>query len=322
MANRPAPHATARAFCAATALLAAVIAGPAAGAEPPRVATDIAPVHAIVAAVMAGVGAPHLLVPPGASEHSYALRPSDAAALDAADLVVWVGPELTPWLAAPLATLAADARLLTLTRTPGMRLEPARIGGAFAAPDHGDQGDPAAAGAGAAPVDPHLWLDPDNAAAIAAAAADALAAADPANAGAYRANAAAFATEAATLAAAVAAKVAPLRGRPYVVFHDAFRYFENRFDLPAAGAIAASDADAPRPARLAEIRALVTEAGAVCVFAEPQYDPKLIATVIAGTPARAGTLDAIGFGLEPGPGLYPALLAAIADNLAACLGRP
>lgn len=326
----PLPFALRRAGAAAA--LTATLALPAAGAEPPRVATDVAPVHAIVAAVMAGIGAPHLLVPPGASEHSYALRPSDAAALDAADLVVWVGPELTPWLAAPLATLAGDASLLTLTKAPGLRLAPARAGGAFEAHAHGGRDEDAGhddepdgdgrAEAGHGAVDPHVWLDPDNAAAIAAAAAEALAAADPAHAETYRANAAAFAAETAALSAEVEARVAPLRGRPYVVFHDAYRYFEDRFGLPATGAIAATDAEAPSPARLAEIRALVEGAGAACVFAEPQFDPKLVATIVEGTKARPGTLDAVGFGLEPGPGLYPALIARMAEGLAACLGAP
>src|SRR4029079_13855044 len=111
-------------------LLGALALGlPAAAA--PRVATDIAPVHSVVARVMAGIASPERVIRPGASEHDYALRPSEAALLQGADLVVWVGPTLTPWLAAPLAALAPSATLVTLEEAPGVATLPIRAGGPF-----------------------------------------------------------------------------------------------------------------------------------------------------------------------------------------------
>jgi zinc transport system substrate-binding protein len=299
------------------AVALALISPPALAA--PRVVVDIAPVHSIVAAVMAGVGAPDLLIRPGVSEHDAALRPSDAAALDAANVVVWVGPDLTPWLEKPLGSLAEGATRVTLIETPGLSLLPRREGGTFEAHEHGEEENHDHAQDG---PDPHLWLDPENAAAIAEAVAEALAATDPDGAAAYRANAANFRAETAALAAALAPRLAAARDRPFVVFHDAYRYFEDRFGLPAAGAIATSDAAPPSAARLAEIRALVAEVGAVCVFAEPQFDQRLVATVTEGTAARAGTLDPLGVGLTPGPALYPALLQRLADSLVGCLAPP
>lgn len=299
----------------------------------PRVTTDIAPVQSIVAAVMQGVGAPDLIVPPGASEHGYALRPSEAQSLENAALVVWVGPRLTPWLSGPLDALAPDAARLTLTETPGLNLLAVRLGGPFE-PDTHDHGHDEAAGhadhdhAGdaahdhpekAAGTDPHIWLDPLNAAAIAKAAAAELSLIDPDNAAAYAANADAFAAEMTALTAEIEAQVAPLRGQAFFVFHDAYQYFENRFDLRAAGSIALNDAEAPRAPRVAEIRDRIAEGDVVCVFAEPQFEPKLIATVIEGSAARTGTLDPLGAGLEPGTALYPALLRGLAGDLADCL---
>jgi zinc transport system substrate-binding protein len=325
-------------------------------AAAPRVVADIAPVHSIVARVMDGAGTPELLMPPGASPHGYALRPSEAARLDAAEIVFWIGPALTPWLAGPLAALALEARQIELAEAEGITLLPMREGGPFETHDHDhdhdhDHEDHASHHHGdhdhayddhdhdhdhdhahddhahddhdhahaADSADGHLWLDPGNAAAIAAAAAATLAELDPENAALYAANAEAFAAELTALAAEIDAKLDPLRGRPFIVFHDAYQYFEAAFDLPAAGSISLGEADAPSAARVAEIRDRIAAEGVACVFAEPQFEPRLVATVIEGSDARSGMLDPIGADLEPGPGLYPALLTGLAQGLADCL---
>jgi zinc transport system substrate-binding protein len=155
---------------------------------------------------------------------------------------------------------------------------------------------------------------------MAAAVAALLAGIDPQNAAAYAANAAAFATEMTALEAELAATLAPVAGKPYVVFHDAYQHFEHRFAMPAAGSVTLGDADQPSAARIAAIRELIRATGAACVFAEPQFEPRLVATVTEGTGARAGTLDPEGAGLEPGPDLYPILLRELANGLIACLG--
>lgn len=306
-----------------------------AGAAPETVAT-IAPVHSLVARVMQGAGtagAPHLLVPPGASPHDFALRPSDAAALARARLVFRVGPGAEPWLERPLATLAAGARVVRLDEVPGLNRLALRQGATFAA--HSDDAHGHAHGEAAAhdaedagehdaghdpQTDPHLWLDPENAGLWLDAIAAALAEADPAKAELYRANAAEARAELAALAAELEADLAPLRGRPFVVFHDAYHYFEHRFGIEAAGAVAVSDARPPGPARIARIRELIAETGAVCIFREPQFRPALVETVAEGSGVRIGTLDPVGATLAPGPALYPALLRGLAEALADCLG--
>lgn len=315
-----------------TALLLAAAAtrGIAARAEVPRVATDIAPVQSIAARVMAGLGTPHLVIPPGASPHGYALRPSEARALAEADLVVWVGPALTPWLADPIDTLAPGAARLALEEAPGVVLLPARSGEGFelhehehAADAHGHDDDhDAEAGEHHdhdGTVDGHLWLAPANAAAAARAIAGALAAGDPAHAATYAANAEAFAAELDTLSAAIDAELAPVRGRPWLVFHDAFHYFEDAFAIPAAGSVVLQEGVEPSAARVAAIRDRVRDSGIVCALGEPQFEPRLLHTVVEGTDARLGEIDDIGAALPPGPGLYPALLRGIADGLRACL---
>lgn len=288
----------------------------------PAVAVDVAPLHSIVASVMAGVGEPSLILPPGASPHGYALRPSEAARLQSADVVFWVGPALTPWLAGPLDTLARQARVETLAEAPGLTLLPPRLDAAFEPHDEGhDHAAEAASEADPhrAALDPHLWLDPRNAAAMARAAAAVLAKVDPEHAARYGANAAGFTAEMQALERRIEARLAPLRDRPFVVFHDAYRYFENRFDIPAAGSIVLQEGVAPGAARVAQIRDRIRERAAVCAFSEPQFPPALLATVTEGIDMRLGTLDPLGASLEPGTALYPALLDGMAGDLAACL---
>ncbi len=337
------------------AVLAVIVAAPALAA--PRVVADIPPVHSLAAAVMEGIGAPELILPPGSSPHDYAMRPSEAARLETAEVVFWVGEGLTPWLETAIDALAADAVTVELMAAPGLRQLPFREGATFEAHDHGDEdhaaaekaadhdhdhdhahdhdhdhehehehaketaSDNAHEGHDHGAFDPHVWLDPRNAAAMADAMAEALANADPANADAYRANAAQLRADLAELEAEVSAAIAPARGKSFIVFHDAYHHFEARFEVEAVGAISLSDASAPGPARLDELRHLVRDLGVLCVFAEPQFDPKLAALVVEGTKAEVAVLDPLGVALEPGPSLYPALIRGVGAALAGCLDR-
>ena len=293
-------------------------------AEPPRVVADIAPVHSLVARVMEGVGEPALLVPPGASPHFHALRPSDGQALQSAQIVVTVGPELTPWLDRPLESLAGTATRIDLLHSPGTTVLPSRSGALFEAhshddhDDHDDHGEHDDNGHAHGPTDPHAWLDPENGKRWLDSIAAALAGADPENSAVYHANAIQGAAEIDAAAAETQARIKPLRGLRYVVFHDAYQYFENRFGLPATGAIAISDASAPGPARIAELRERTAEMGVTCALTEPQFDPDLIATVFQGRNVATAVLDPIGAQIPPGPQMYPALIRSIGEALAGC----
>jgi len=295
-------------------LILAALLMPMRAAAVTEVAASIAPVHSLVAQVMRGAGAPYLLLPSDRSPHDHALRPSDAAALERSALVFRIDPELERWLERPLATLASGTREVRLSATPGITRLTLRESEVFEAHGHDDDHDHEPA-----ELDPHLWLDPKNAKLWLGEIAAALAAVDPNNATLYRANAAAANVELDATMAAINARLAPVRGRPFVVFHDAYQYFERRFGIAAAGAVALSDARPPGPARLANIRERIRAANAHCLFREPQFRSPMVATVAEGTKTRIGVLDPLGAGLEPGPGLYPSLLATLADGLADCL---
>jgi zinc transport system substrate-binding protein len=301
------------------AALGIAAAAPALAAEAPVVVASIKPIHSLVAQVMKGVGEPALLVTGAASPHTYAMKPSDAKALRAAKLVFWIGPDLESFLDKPLK--AAKAPAVALIEAPDLALLDTREGGAWEAHDHGhDHGDGHADG-GHEEREPntHLWLDPRNAKAMTAAIAGALSKADPANAPAYAANAAAAARDLDALDAELAAALAPVRAKPFVVFHDAYQYLEARYDLSAVGSITVSPDRTPSAKRLSAVRAKLKGLGAACVFSEPPFEPALVNTVIEGTGAKKGALDPEGALLEPGPDLYARLMRNNAKALADCL---
>ncbi len=390
-------------------------------ADVPSVATDIVPVHSLVARVMQGVGAPDLIVKSGASPHEYSLRPSEAAALQSADLVFWMGEDLTPWMEDAIETLAGDAKVTSLLDAEGTALLEFREGALFEAHDHGEDdhaehdehhddhddhddehgdhaehadhdehgdeheehGDHEAhhddhadhedehgeheehadhddhddeheehddheqhhddhsdhedehgdheehaehddhgdghEGHDHGDHDPHAWLSPENARTWLNVIAGQLSAADPENAGAYFANAAAARAELEALAVEVNASLDPVRGGSFIVFHDAYQYFETSFDFPASGAISIGDASDPSPARIAEIQDRIRDLGIDCVLAEPQFNQGIVAVVLDGTDAKTGVIDPLGAALAPGAGLYPQLIRDMASSLVDCL---
>ena len=167
-------------------------------------------------------------------------------------------------------------------------------------------------------IDPHAWLDPENGKVWLDVIARELAALDPENAGTYRSNAAAGKDEIDAAVAEARDTLSAAGELDFVVFHDAYHYFENRFDIPAAGAISVSDASDPTPARVEEIRGTVRDLGVSCVFSEPQFDQRLVRTVLDGTEGKAGVIDPLGFEIEEGPDFYPSLIRSIADEIAGC----
>lgn len=287
-----------------------------------KVAATIAPVHSLASMVTEGVSEPALIVKPGASPHDYAMKPSEARALDQADVVFWVGDALEPWMEKALRTLAADAQIVELGAAEGVNKLSVRERGVWNA--HGHRGhddgpdDEEETDRGHR-YDPHLWLDPDNAIVWLEAMATELLAIDPTNAQIYQANASDAAARLTDMTVSIEADLAPVKEKPYIVFHDAYQYFERRFGLNAVGAISLGDADRPSAARLTDIRQRIQESGAQCAFAEPQFEPKLLDTVIEGRNVTKGILDPMGADLEPGIELYPALIERLVISLTDCL---
>ncbi len=319
-------------------LSTSILFGATAANAAPDVVVSIKPIHSLVAAVMEGVGEPALIVEGAASPHTFTMKPSNARAVQEADLVFWMGPNMEAFLEKPLEALASDATVIELDEAQGLTKLPFREGGAFEAHDHGEHEE---AGHGEdhdhdhdheehsgetdehshdhGEFDTHLWLDPSNAKAMAVAIEKALSAADPENAKAYGANLEALSQKIDALDREIAGMVAPVKDKPFVVFHDAYQYFEDHYGVRVVGSITVSPEIMPGAERVREIQDRIKTLGAACVFAEPQFEPKLIQVVTEGTDARSGTLDPEGATLAEGPDLYFELMRSIATSLNECL---
>lgn len=303
-------------------------------ADAPVVVTSIKPIHSLVSSIMQGVGTPELIVDGASSPHTYNLKPSNARALQDAKVIFWVGHGLEAFLEKPLEALGTDASIAELDDAPGLVKLKFREGGAFEPHDDGDEAhddghdhdgaETAGHGDGDhdhGEFDTHLWLDPANAKAMASEITTTLVAADPANALTYQANAKALDDRLEALDKEIADIVAPVKDKPFVVFHDAYQYFEHRYGIRVAGSITVSPETIPGAERVSEIHRKVADLGATCVFAEPQFEPRLVDVVIEGTRAKSGVLDPEAATLDAGPELYFTLMRGIANNMKDCLSR-
>ena len=286
--------------------------------DTPKVAADISPVHSLVSRVMLGVGTPDLIVQAGASPHGYTLRPSEAKALQDAQVVFWMGESLSPWMEGALDTLSSDAIIITLLERDETILMEFREGALFEEHDDDDHGDEKHHDDGHGSYDPHAWLSPDNARIWLNLIASQLSIVDPENAGTYFANAAAARLEIEALTTEVNSLLEPIRGKKFIVFHDAYQYFEKAFDLSASGAISLGDASKPSPARIAEIQGRIQEESIDCVLSEPQFNKGLVATVVTGSNAKTSVIDPLGVELTPGLDLYSELIRNMTKTLVNC----
>ncbi len=289
-------------------------------AATPKVAVTIKPVHSLVAGVMQGVGEPGLLIRGAQSPHDFNLRPSDMRMLKEADLLIWVGPDVESTLARLFEKSSFEAETEQLTLLPGLALLPPRDSAEWEARrnkapiDHEHAGHHHHDG-----VDSHIWLSPVVAQLIVSRVEVILRGMDPGHAEQYRANSARLIERLQRLDDELAAGLASVRDRPFVVFHDAYHYFDSHYGLNAVGSVSLSPERQPGARHLHELRAKIERLHARCVFSEPQFRPKLVENLIEGTSARAGRLDPLGSDLEPGPDAYFQLLRNLSSDLLACL---
>jgi zinc transport system substrate-binding protein len=286
----------------------------------PNVVTSIKPVNDLVAAVMEGVGEPTRLIPPGSSPHTYALKPSERQAAEHADVLFWIGPDVETSLEKVSRSLPKGARIITISALPDMDRLQARTGSdwerkrpmAQQAHNHGDHQHRST-------LDGHMWLSPANASMIVRAAASTLSEIDPAHATRYQSNAEKAIDRLTVLDDIIRSQLAPVQNKPFIVFHDAYQYFEHAYDLKAAGSILVNPEAMASAKRVNDMRNKIKTLGATCVFSEPQFEPKLVQTLIEGTPARTGTLDPLGASLPGGMDGYEQLIQNLANNLLQCL---
>lgn len=283
--------------------------------ETPRVVVSIKPLHSLVSGVMQGVGKPHLLMSGQASPHTYAFRPSDVRALQQATLVFWTGEAAEPTLPRFLQSLPDSVRVVEGMQVPGLLLRPTRhqIDAPGASPPtahaHEDE----------LFLDPHLWLDPHNARLLVQEITEQLSRLDPERATRYANNRIALDQRLTILDEQLREQLLSVKEKPYLVFHDAYQYFEQRYGLSPVGWITAGPDRPPGAGHLRMIRETLRRSGARCVFSEPQFPPRILSVVTEDLPVRVGTLDPVGAELEEGPDLYFELLQGLGGALHACL---
>ena len=287
-----------------------------------KVVVSIKPFHSLVSTVMQGVSEPALLLNGNNSPHTYTLRPSAAVKLQNADLVFWGGENLEGFLAKPIHSLAAGARVVSFEDTPGLILHHFRSGKEWQKLDpesENDQDHLKKQEIHRLPGnDPHIWLDPLNAQKITQNLVQILSEFDPENAQTYHSNGKKTILRLSDLNIQLETKMSSVSSKSYVVFHDAYQYFEKRYELSPIASVTVSSGTSTSVGRLIDIRKKIKNKNVLCIFTEPQFSPKLVQTVISGTAVKKGILDPIGTRILPGPEMYFTLLNNISHSISTC----
>ena len=314
-----------------------------------KVVASIKPIHSLISYVMDGVGTPGLLVDGSSSPHTFQLKPSHATMLQEADIVFWIGEDLESFLETPLESIAKDAKQVTLMESEDIEMLKFREKNVFDDHDdhgdehddhdeHGDEHDEHEEheehgdehdehedehdehahhdGHNHGEFDIHFWLDPEIAKTIVQIAAKEISEIDPANASKYEANAAKALNELDQLINDTRGKIN--KDATYVVFHDAFQYFEQRFGIEVIGALTVNPEILPGAKQLSEIREVIEREGVNCLFSEPQFNPTIAETIASDTGVKAAVLDPLGAELEPGKDLYFDLISDMASSFESC----
>jgi zinc transport system substrate-binding protein len=290
-----------------------------------KVVVSIKPFHSLVSTVMQGVSEPALLLNGNNSPHTYSLRPSAAVKLQNADLVFWGGENLEGFLAKPIHSLAAGARVVSFEDTPGLILRPFRSVKEWQELDpesKNDQDHVKKRKINRLPGnDPHIWLDPLNAQKITQYLVQILSEFDPENAQTYHSNGKKTILRLSDLNIQLETKMSSVSSKPYIVFHDAYQYFEKRYQLNPIASVTVSSGTSTSVGRLIDIRKKIKIKKVLCIFTEPQFSPKLVQTVISGTAVKKGILDPIGTSISPGPEMYFTLLNNISHSISTCFKK-
>ena len=290
-----------------------------------KVVVSIKPFHSLVSTVMQGVSEPALLLNGNNSPHTYSLRPSAAVKLQNADLVFWGGENLEGFLAKPIHSLAAGARVVSFEDTPGLILWPFRSGKEWQELDpesENDQDHLKKQEIHRLPGnDPHIWLDPLNAQKITQNLVQILSEFDPENAQTYHSNGKKTILRLSDLNIQLEAKMSSFSSKSYIVFHDAYQYFEKRYHLNPIASVVKNSGHSISVYWLKAIQKYIVKDKVFCIFTEPQYSPKFIQTVISGTAVNKGILDPIGITLSPGPEMYFNLLNNLSNSISTCLKK-
>ncbi|MET0004557.1 MAG: zinc ABC transporter substrate-binding protein [Candidatus Thiodiazotropha sp.] len=286
-----------------------------------NVVVSLKPVHSLLASLMQDVAEPRLLLDDSQSPHGMSLKPSQIRMLNEADLIVWVGASLEPALSHLLQRQSFEAPILSLLETPDLHLLPIRNRREWRSHghshDHNDSHPDQAVIS--AMLDNHIWLSPENAAAMVRHLTQKLIELDNAHSAAYRKNSRELLNRLNTFDNVIRTRLKPVANTPYIVFHDAYQYFEAHYGMHTVGTVNITPDQLSGARHIHRLRQTIEQRGARCLFTEPQFEPKLAHTLVEGLAVKIGELDPLGEQLPPGPDCYFSLMRGLADNLLNCL---
>jgi len=310
-----------------------ILAAQAQTTQSPEVVVSIKPIHALVSGVMGDVGEPVLLLQGNESPHSYSLRPSQMRQLYQADLVVWIGENMESFLAKPLQNI--DGQIISLLDTPNLTVLKPRHGGYWETTGHHQhvaheekhQKNPHESHHDDhhhhhhhdGEVDMHIWLSPTNAQQIVKYITATLSQLYPEYSAIFQANAERIHHQLQDLDTTLATQLNPVQQHAYLVFHDAYQYFEQHYGLNAVGTVSVNPEQRPSAKRLHELRQQLATQQVVCIFSEPQFTARWLNSIIEGSQVKRGVLDPLGSELKAGETAYSTLLHNLADTLVNCL---
>ena len=289
------------------------------------VVTSIKPLHSLTSYIMEGVGEPELIIDGVASPHNFQIKPSHAKMLQNADLVIWIGEDLESFLPTALKSIPKDAVVFELLDQSGLKKLKFREKNIFEG--HDDHGHDEHAkkeddhghddhGHGHGSFDPHIWLDPANAKVIVKKITNQLSKIDKDNASTYKANSKKVIKDLDGLIKEVKNEIN--KDASFVVFHDAYQYFEKRFGLSVIGALTVNPDVMPGAEQLSEIREVIEHEKAKCIFSEPQFNPNIINSIASDTGVKTGILDPLGANINKGKGMYFQLIKDMSNSLKDC----
>ena len=287
-----------------------------------NVVTTIKPLHSLISNVMKGVGEPSLIIEGTSNPHNFVLKPSHAKLLQDADIIFWIGEDLEAFMEKPLSSLAKDAKKISFMELGSIKKLKFRENNIFDHDDHDDHDGHKEDdhddhdGHNHGEFDAHLWLDPVNAKEMVIEISHELSELDPANKNKYKANADKTIEDLDSLIKEVNQSLS--KDISYVVFHDAYQYFEKRFEVTSAGALTLNPDVLPGAKQIVDIQNLIKEKNIKCIFSEPQYNPKIIETLANDTNISTGTMDPLGANLDMGVTMYSKLIMNIADSIKNC----
>ena len=293
-----------------------------------KVVTTIKPLHSLISSVMDGVGEPSLIIEGTNNPHTFVFKPSHAQMLEEADLVFWIGEDLEAFMEKPLESLAKDAQIISFMELGSIEKLKFREENVF--DDHDDHDDhdghedeheghddhAGHEGHNHGEFDAHIWLDPMNAKEMVHEIAHELSELDPSNKETYEANANRTLKSLDKLIEDVD-KAVP-KDISYIVFHDAYQYFEKRFGVSSAGALTLNPDVLPGAKQIADVQDLISDKGIKCIFSEPQYNPKIIETLASDMNISTGIMDPLGAYLEKGNTMYEELIKEISNSIKKC----